>query len=514
MGEIRQKYPQYNDMSDQQLADSLYDKHYSDMDKNEYYSKVGLKEQPSERPLDFLSPKALGLEAIHGMGNVAAGLTSGVQAVRNLPHTLANLPHNLYNPIPGTPKSWESQENLLGRLWHDPNDRGEIFRPKDQSLLGKMTEGAASWIPATMLGAGLSKAAGVGGRASNILGSGFAGVANMPEHPYIGATLGAGGAAAAPYAAGAIKKVPRLLDFIRPGKVVKEFEKMASPAIESAVKKPSSIIYNKYEKLLGEEPIYQNYNPANSNRALYEETLEHGFGGKKYRDVAKLSTEKKFSPNKSSLTKEEMNAPYASKYTNYNNIPLEDIRKMGMLNSGSPLKSSHSAYVNNPNYLTSRNLQQDLFGEINSLNKKAVRSGLERAEREELNLLRDARNALKKDTIDMANRKNPAYGKEMMEADKLHRENVVPYYNYKNIAKTHMRDGKINAKDLSESLYKASTDKALQAKPLPKKVIKMNEKYRGRVKAKKITKTLGAIIAASAGLNVAGSKINRLISGQ
>jgi len=45
MGEIRQKYPQYDDMSDQQLADSLYNKHYSDMDKNEYYSKIGLNKQ-------------------------------------------------------------------------------------------------------------------------------------------------------------------------------------------------------------------------------------------------------------------------------------------------------------------------------------------------------------------------------------------------------------------------------------------------------------------------------------
>src|SRR5574343_591011 len=31
--EFRQKYPEYNDMNDQALADSLYQKHYSDMDR-------------------------------------------------------------------------------------------------------------------------------------------------------------------------------------------------------------------------------------------------------------------------------------------------------------------------------------------------------------------------------------------------------------------------------------------------------------------------------------------------
>lgn len=45
--DIRAKYPQYQDMSDRQLADALHAKHYSDMPKAEFYSKVGLdKERP------------------------------------------------------------------------------------------------------------------------------------------------------------------------------------------------------------------------------------------------------------------------------------------------------------------------------------------------------------------------------------------------------------------------------------------------------------------------------------
>jgi hypothetical protein len=40
---LRQKYPQYNDMSDQDFADSFHSKFYSDMDKGQFYSSLGLK---------------------------------------------------------------------------------------------------------------------------------------------------------------------------------------------------------------------------------------------------------------------------------------------------------------------------------------------------------------------------------------------------------------------------------------------------------------------------------------
>ena len=40
--EVRQKYPDYQDLSDTQLADALYEKYYSDMDKGKFYVSVGL----------------------------------------------------------------------------------------------------------------------------------------------------------------------------------------------------------------------------------------------------------------------------------------------------------------------------------------------------------------------------------------------------------------------------------------------------------------------------------------
>ena len=43
LAEIRSQFPQYEDMSDGQLADALYSKFYSDMDREEFDHKIGLR---------------------------------------------------------------------------------------------------------------------------------------------------------------------------------------------------------------------------------------------------------------------------------------------------------------------------------------------------------------------------------------------------------------------------------------------------------------------------------------
>ena len=51
---LRQKYPEYNDLSDLELAEGFYKKHYSDMDETEYYGKM-FPEIMAERP-DEMEP--------------------------------------------------------------------------------------------------------------------------------------------------------------------------------------------------------------------------------------------------------------------------------------------------------------------------------------------------------------------------------------------------------------------------------------------------------------------------
>lgn len=45
IAEIRKKYPQYNDLSDQQLADGLHAKYYSDIPKDQFYEKIGVSSE-------------------------------------------------------------------------------------------------------------------------------------------------------------------------------------------------------------------------------------------------------------------------------------------------------------------------------------------------------------------------------------------------------------------------------------------------------------------------------------
>jgi len=57
--EIRQKYPQYKDLSDEQLADGLRKKYYSDLPKEDFFNRIGLKEKPQEAPPVQTGPTVL-----------------------------------------------------------------------------------------------------------------------------------------------------------------------------------------------------------------------------------------------------------------------------------------------------------------------------------------------------------------------------------------------------------------------------------------------------------------------
>lgn len=50
IAEVRQKYPQYKDLSDQQLADGLHKKFYSDMPVDQFYSRIGFKSSAPQAP--------------------------------------------------------------------------------------------------------------------------------------------------------------------------------------------------------------------------------------------------------------------------------------------------------------------------------------------------------------------------------------------------------------------------------------------------------------------------------
>lgn len=75
IAEIRAQYPQYNDLSDDQLASALHAKFYSDMPRDEFDAKIGLGQQPEAKPERSLTDslgRAAGLTARYAVEGMAA----------------------------------------------------------------------------------------------------------------------------------------------------------------------------------------------------------------------------------------------------------------------------------------------------------------------------------------------------------------------------------------------------------------------------------------------------------
>lgn len=75
IAEVRQKYPQYSDLSDQELSDALHQNFYSDMPKAEFESSIGLKTTP---PQDFQRKPTFGEQVKSVAYPVAEAIGTGL----------------------------------------------------------------------------------------------------------------------------------------------------------------------------------------------------------------------------------------------------------------------------------------------------------------------------------------------------------------------------------------------------------------------------------------------------
>lgn len=69
LSEIRQQYPQYQDLSDDELAGALHRKFYPDMDKADFDQRIGLATEPERGILDYID---------YGIRNIADAATFGL----------------------------------------------------------------------------------------------------------------------------------------------------------------------------------------------------------------------------------------------------------------------------------------------------------------------------------------------------------------------------------------------------------------------------------------------------
>lgn len=78
ISDFRAQHPEYNDMSDQQLADALYSKFYSDMPRAQFDAKMGISAQAAQ---PSQTSESLGL--YQGVSKVLDNAATGVRALAN-----------------------------------------------------------------------------------------------------------------------------------------------------------------------------------------------------------------------------------------------------------------------------------------------------------------------------------------------------------------------------------------------------------------------------------------------
>lgn len=161
--DIRQSYPQYNDMPDAALADALYKKFYSDMPRAEFDAKIGLQEKPQQPGFtDKLAkawenppagPSLIGMaKAVTGFVGDAADAAKGESKI--LPPGLrredfTDIPHD-----PGPSQAWVGSRLGMraGSFGTQPNDPAIESAMAGAGLIGS---GTLAGAPAGAVGSGM-----------------------------------------------------------------------------------------------------------------------------------------------------------------------------------------------------------------------------------------------------------------------------------------------------------------------------------------------------------------------
>lgn len=137
INDVREKYPQYNHFSDQELADKMHAKYYPKMPKEEFYSKVGYQPEGELTKIGHGMQDVAG--AIMGQAQKAGGalLEGGEYVTRKLGE---NFGKAAGNPVE-IPK-WNARE-FAGLEGDNKVDLQKIIAHDPNSLSSKIGE----WLP-------------------------------------------------------------------------------------------------------------------------------------------------------------------------------------------------------------------------------------------------------------------------------------------------------------------------------------------------------------------------------
>lgn len=157
ISEIRAQYPQYQDMSDQALADAMHAKFYSDMPREDFNKRVGFEADKPNMAVDVAKSAAV------GVGKGMIGLATMVPDISNVMHNLAN--HYVIDPILektiGLPKGPVADTPNINKMFGHENAQkkiesvtGDFYQPK--TLAGEYAGKVGEFVPGGMIGGGAS----------------------------------------------------------------------------------------------------------------------------------------------------------------------------------------------------------------------------------------------------------------------------------------------------------------------------------------------------------------------
>lgn len=267
--EIRQQYPQYNDMSDQQLADAMHSKFYSDMPKDQFYKKIGFSgqqpQQQGDQTLNFIIGAG---DSIRDMIAGAANLIPGV-----------NLP---------TPKLGSGTTYNIGRGVGDVAGfigGGEVL---DTARAGAEAIPAIGKFAKALGGEGK-----LSGAARRTLGGGAYGLATNPDERGTGAAEGAGLSLATEALPLPFKAAAQATKLFKPqeyaegimqslsgGKSLEDNSKDLADAIKNAYTsriKEGTELYSPVFSKLGENNIYEEVSPFSSSYQNLDKNIVKNF---------------------------------------------------------------------------------------------------------------------------------------------------------------------------------------------------------------------------------------------
>lgn len=238
MQELRSKYPQYEDMSDQQFADAFHKKYYSDIPKDQFYQKLGLQTASKvTMPTVKKEEKLIDKIANNPVTNTVIGAGDAVNNfVRNTHNLVA--PQSMQVPM---------AENASGLAYEGGKFLGDFGTLVGGGAGLNAARLGAESLPLVGRAAEYLGGSGLAGVARRAIGSGAYGAIETPEHRGRGALEGAA-------LSGGLDTLMGGFNKILPKRYMTQVYKTISSGLSEANREAKSM-YGKVLDPFGNQPI-------------------------------------------------------------------------------------------------------------------------------------------------------------------------------------------------------------------------------------------------------------------